>query len=290
MQSVRFAQNKQKMKKLFLSVGLLAAITFIHAQQLVTPQPSPTQVVKQNFGIGSIELNYSRPGVKGRTVFGDLVPYNNVWRTGANNATTLTFSDDVTISGTTVKAGKYGLLSIPGEKEWTVIITKDVNVNQPSLYKKENDVVRVMARPVALPFNVETFTIQFADLTSNSCNLQIIWGQTAVMLPITTNTDAKVMVQIDNIFNKDTKPYFGAASYYYEAGKDLPLAKTWIDKALADPANAKAYYMYLLKARIHEKMGDKAGAKLNAEKTITFAKEAKNADYEKMAADLIKKL
>ena len=277
------------MKSVFLCIAI-AAVMAVNAQPIITPQPSPTQTIKQNFGTGSIEVSYSRPGVKGRTIFGDLVPYGKVWRTGANSATTIQFSDDVTIGGKEIKAGKYGLLTIPAAGEWTVIITKDLNVNSPALYKMENDVVRVMAKPVPMPQKTETFTMQFANITGSVCDLQMLWDNTSVQLPITTNTDAKVMAQIDDIFNKDTKPYYSAASYYYETGKDMAKAREWIDKALADPANSKAYYMYLLKARIHEKMGDKAGAKAASQKTIALATEAKNDDYIKLATDLMKKL
>lgn len=278
------------MKKIFLGTAILAIALCSSAQTITTPQPSTTQTIKQNFSIGSIELSYSRPGIKGRKVFGDLVPFGKVWRTGANNATTLTFSDDVKIGGTEIKAGKYGLLSIPGETEWTLIITKDLNVTSPAAYKQENDVVRVSCKPMQIPQKIESFTILFANIANSSCDLQLLWDNTAVVLPITTNTDAKVMAQIDNIFNKDTKPYFAAAQYYFENGKDLAQAKAWVDKAIADPANAKAYWMTMLKARIHEKMGDKAGAKAMAEKTITLATEGKNDDYIKLATDLIKKL
>ena len=277
------------MKKLLLCIAIASCVA-VSGQTIITPQPSPTQTIKQNFGVGSIELSYSRPGIKGRKIFGDLVPYGKVWRTGANNATTIQFSDDVTIGGKEIKAGKYGLLTIPDAAEWTVIITKDLNVNSPALYKPENDLVRVMAKPVQIPQQIESFTMLFANVTSASCRLQMLWDNTAVELPITTNTDAKVMAQIDDIFNKDSKPYFSAASYYYESGKDMAKAKEWVDKALADPANSKAYYMYLLKARIHEKMGDKAGAKTASQKTIALATEAKNDDYIKMANDLMKKL
>ena len=194
------------------------------------------------------------------------------------------------IGGKEIKAGKYGLLSIPGASEWTLIITKDLTVTSPAAYKQENDVVRVMCTPIQIPQKIENFTIQFANITNTSCDLQIIWDNTVAVLPIKANTDAKVMAQIDNIFNKDNKPYFAAASYYFEAGKDLAKAKEWVDKAIANPANSKAFWMTMLKARIHEKMGDKAGAKAMADKTIALATEAKNDDYIKMATDLKMKL
>ncbi|HMO62811.1 MAG TPA: DUF2911 domain-containing protein [Ferruginibacter sp.] len=276
------------MKKLFTIALAAMSLSQAGAQNLNAPQASPTQTVKQNFSTGSIELSYSRPSKKGRTVFGDLVPFGAIWRTGANNATTLTFSDDVTIGGKEIKAGKYGLLSIPNADKWTLIITKDLNVTGPAAYKAENDVVRIDAAIMQLPFAVETFTIAFADITGNSTNLQIMWDKTLVMLPISTNTEARVMKQIDDIMNKDNKPYFSAAQYYYDNGKDLTKALTWVNKAI--DANKEAFWMHLLKARILAKQGDKAGAKVAANSVIELATKAQNGDYVKMANDLLKTL
>jgi Protein of unknown function (DUF2911) len=273
------------MKKLFLAMSMMVMGAAVNAQALTTPQPSPTQTIKQNFGIGSIELNYSRPGAKGRKVMGDLVPFGKVWRTGANAATTLTFSDDVTIGGKEVKAGKYGLLTIPGAEMWTIIISKDATVNQPANYKQENDVVRLSAVVVAMPFAVENFTINFGDITGSSCNVQMMWEKTYLQFAITTGTDDKVMKQIDNAMNKDNKPYFNAASYYYDNGKDLNQALGWVNTALE--TNKEAFWMYLLKARIHKKLGDKAAAKAAATTCKELAEKAKNDDYAKMATELL---
>jgi hypothetical protein len=273
------------MKKLFLALNMAVLCTAANAQSLTTPQPSPTQTIKQNFGIGSIELNYSRPAAKGRKVMGDLVPFGKVWRTGANAATTLTFSDDVTIGGKEVKAGKYGLLTIPGADAWTIIISKDATVNQPANYKEENDVVRVNAPVMKLPFAVENFTINFGDITGSSCNVQLMWEKTYLQFAITTGTDDKVMKQIDNAMNKDNKPYFSAASYYYDNGKDLNLALGWVNKALE--TNKEAFWMHLLKARIHKKLGDNAAAKTAATACKEYAEKAKNDDYVKMANELL---
>ncbi len=276
------------MKKLLLGASAFLFLTMLNAQSLTTPQPSPTQVIKQNFGVGSVELNYSRPSKKGRKVMGDLVPFGKVWRTGANNATTLTFTDDVTIGGKEIKAGKYGLLTIPEASKWTIIISKDVNVSSPSMYKQENDLVRVEANVVTLPMTIENFTINFSDITGNSCNAGIMWENTYVEFPITINTDATVMKQIDNLMNKDNKPYFTAASYYYDNNKDLKLANTWVDKALE--TNKEAFWMYLLKARIAKKLGDKSAAKIAATATKDLATKAKNDDYVKMANALLSEL
>ncbi|MFM6925113.1 MAG: DUF2911 domain-containing protein [Ferruginibacter sp.] len=273
------------MKKIVLFVCAGLMLSLANAQTLTTPQPSPTQTIKQNFSIGSIELNYSRPGKKGRKIMGDLVPFGKIWRTGANNATTLTFSDDVTIGGTDIKAGKYGLLTIPDATKWTIIITKDVNVSSPAAYKPENDVVRLQADVVKTPFTVENFTINFANITGNSCNVEMMWENTYVQFPITAPTDVKVMKQIDEVMNKDNKPYFSAASYYYDNGKDLNQALAWVNKAIE--SNKEAYWMTMLKARIHLKLGDKAAAKAAATTTVDLATKGKNDDYVKMATDLI---
>jgi hypothetical protein len=273
------------MKKIALFVTAALALTFTKAQQLTTPQPSPTQTIKQNFGVGSVELNYSRPAKKGRKVMGDLVPFGKVWRTGANAATTLTFSEDVTIGGKEIKAGKYGMLTIPDAKKWTIIISKDVTVNQPADYKPENDIVRLDADAVTAPFTIENFTINFADITGSSCNIELMWENTYVHFPVTVGTDTKVMGQIDNLMNKDNKPYFNAASYYYDNGKDLNQALGWVNKALE--TNKEAFWMYMLKARILKKTGDKAGSKAAATMTKDLATKAKNDDYVKMAAELM---
>ncbi|MBK7123559.1 MAG: DUF2911 domain-containing protein [Chitinophagaceae bacterium] len=275
------------MKKIVCIVNALLILSLANAQTLTTPQPSPLQTIKQNFALGSIELSYSRPAKKGRKIMGDLVPFGKVWRTGANAATTITFSEEVTIGGLAVKAGKYGLLTIPDAGKWTVIISKDVNVSSPAAYKPENDVVRVQADVVTTPFTVENFTINFANITGSSCNVEMMWENSYVSFPITAGTDAKVMKQIDNIMNKDNKPYYNAASYY-DNGKDLNQALVWVNKAVE--TNKEAYWMFLLKARIHQKLGDKAASRAAATTCKDLAAKDKNEDYIKMANELIASL
>jgi hypothetical protein len=273
------------MKQILMASAIMLAAVATQAQTLKTPAPSTTQLLKQDFGLGNIELSYSRPSVKGRKIFGDVVPFGKVWRTGANQATTLTFSDEVSIGGVALKPGKYGLLTIPGATEWTFIITKDLNVTSPSAYKPENDVVRVKAAAYPMPMNVETFTVSFDDVTNTSINVAMIWEKTYVSFPITTDVDKKVMAQIDQMMKADTRPYYNAAAYYYDNNKDLAQARVWIDKAIE--GNPDAYWMTLLKARIHNKMGDKAGAKAMAQKTVELATKGKNDDYIKMGNELL---
>ncbi len=262
---------------LFLSAFSLSIAMMANAQTLTTPQPSPTQTIRQNFGLSNVELSYSRPGIKDRKIFGDLVPFGKVWRTGANQATTLTFGEDVIIGDKKVPAGKYGLLTIPEKDQWTVIITKQLDVTSPAAYKQEQDVVRVMAKPVALPFKVETFTIVFDDVKSNSMSLGMIWDQTMVNLPIKVDVDTKIMAQIDNMMNRDNRPYFNAAMYYVDNGKDQAKALAWFDKAIEQ--NPKAFWVYHQRANLLAKMGKKQDAIASANKSIELAKEAKNDDY-----------
>jgi hypothetical protein len=276
------------MKKLLLAALCMGTLLMTEAQQLKTPQPSSTQTLKQEFGLGSIELSYSRPNMKGRKIFGDLVPFDKVWRTGANNATTLTFTDEVTIGGTKVPAGKYGLLSIPSANEWTIIISKQTDVTSPSAYKQDMDVVRVKAKPMSVPFNIETFGISFENIKDNSCELMLAWENTLVLVPVTTDVDGKVMKQIETIMKGDSRPYFAAASYYANNGKDLNQAIVWYDKAIEQ--NPKAFWVYYQKASALAKLGKKNEAIAVSNKSIELAKEAKNDDYvtlnEKLQKDL----
>jgi hypothetical protein len=276
------------MKKVLLAMSLGFAIIQGNAQQIKTPAPSSGQTIKQEFGLSSIELSYSRPGVKGRKIMGDVVPFGKVWRTGANGATTINFSDDVSIGGTKIAAGKYGLLSIPDKDSWTIIITKQLDVTSPAAYKQENDVVRTVVKSYAIPMTVETFTMQFSNVKSGSCDLNLAWENTMLSFPITTEVDGKVMAQIDDAMNKDNHPYFAAASYYFDNGKDLKKAKEWAVKATE--ANPKAFYMFHLLAKIEAKLGEKANAIATANKSIELSKEAKNDDYvalnEKLLATL----
>jgi hypothetical protein len=265
------------MKKLLFSALFVSGMMIAQAQAVKTPSPSTSQTVKQEFGLGSVELSYSRPNMKGRKIFGDLVPYNAVWRTGANSATTLTFTDEVIIGGTKVPAGKYGLLTIPGATEWTIVISKQTDVTSPAAYKQDQDVVRLKANAVAMPFEIETFTIMFSAVKSNSVEVGIMWDKTYVPFTVSADIDTKVMAQIDAAMNKDNKPYFQSAMYYMENGKDLNKANEWLDKAIAQ--NPSAFWIWHQKANCLAKLGKKSDAVTAANKSIELAKAAKNDDY-----------
>jgi hypothetical protein len=275
------------MKKIIL----LAAAVYIFAStdaQLTTPQPSPTANIKQNFALSTIEISYSRPGVKGRKIFGELVPYGKVWRTGANNATTISFGEEVMVGGKKVPKGKYGLLTIPGESEWTIIISKQDTVTSPAQYKQDLDVVRVKAQPATLPFSIETMMINIDNIKSNSCDIGLAWDNVYVSFPVTSDVDGKVMEQIKNSMERDSRPYYGAAFYYIENNKDLNKAVEWLDKAYAQ--NPDGYWILYQKARALKMLGKKADAMTVSNKSMEIAKKDKNDDYVKLNEDLQKTL
>lgn len=266
------------MKKTFTAMAVTCLISGFSYGQLKTPAPSPTQTIQQNFALSSVEVSYSRPGVKGRKVFGDLVPFGKVWRTGANQATTITFGEDVSFGGKAVPAGKYGLLTIPGAKEWTVILSKQLNVTSPAAYKQDMDVVRVTAKVTNLPFSVENFLIGFDEIQAGAMQLNLIWDKTLVNVPVTADVDSKVMAQIDEIMKDDNnKAYFSAATYYLDNGKDLNQAIKWFDKAVEQ--NPDAFYMQYHRARCLAKLGRKQDAIAAAKKSIELSEKAKSDDY-----------
>jgi tetratricopeptide (TPR) repeat protein len=207
---------------------------------------------------------------------------------GANNATTINFADAVTIGGVKVPAGKYGLLTIPDKESWTIIISKQLDVTSPADYKVESDMVRVNLKPMAMKDKIETFTMQFANVKPSTCDLQMMWENTAVSLPISTDVETAVMKQIDNAMNKDNKPYYQAAVYYLENGKDLNQALAWFDKAIELQPNA--YWVYHQRANALAKLGKKDDAKASAQKSIELAKEAKNDDYVRLNEKLLDQL
>lgn len=279
------------LKKLIFCGAAVLVMLAADAQQLKTPAPSPTQTIKQDFALSSVELTYSRPSLKGRKAFGNkslLAPLGELWRTGANAATRIKFNDDVKIGGTDVKAGEYVLYTIPGENEWEIVINKGTSNWGVDGYKKEEDVARAKVKTVRLEAPVETLTMQFANMKANSTDLQIMWDRTSVNLPITTDVESKVMAQINNLMNKDNRPYFQAAMYYMDNGKDINQALTWLDKAIEQ--NPKAFWIHHQKANALAKAGRKADAKAAAQRSIELAKEQKNDDYvrlnEQLLADL----
>lgn len=276
------------MKQIFLSALAITCFAFVSAAQVKMPAPSPTQTIKQDFGIGTIELTYSRPSIKGRKIFGDLVPLNKLWRTGANAATRIFFSEPVEIGGKKIDSGTYVLYTIPGLDTWDVILNKGLDNWGIDGYKETEDVIRFKAEPARMKRKLETFTMDFSDITGESCSLNIMWEKTSLSIPIVTNFKDKVRAQIEAAMKTNKKPYWQAAQFYNEYDKNLPQALDNVTKAIEE--NKEAFWMWIYKARIQKDMGDKAGAMESSKKSMELAAAAKNDDYVKMNKDLQKTL
>ena len=247
---------KLKLKLIIATAAMILTGTTVVNAQLKVPAPSPLQTIKQAFGLSDISIEYSRPSAKGRVIFGDVVPFGKVWRTGANNATKITFGDDVKLEGKDVAAGTYALYTVPNKDNWEILIYKDLTLGgNVADYKKENELIRFTVKPKTISEKKETFTIDLADMTSNSANIELIWENTLVAFNVTTDIDSKIMKNIETNVIGDNRPYFQAATYYYENNKDLAKASEWVDKAIA--SNPKAFWMVMLKAKIQAKQNDK---------------------------------
>lgn len=263
-----------------LSFILLSALltSGVYAQDLKLPALSPTSKLTQEFSTSNIEISYSRPSMRGRKIFGELVAFGNVWRTGANSATKIKFGEDVTVGGQAVKAGEYALYTIPGVAEWEIILNKGVGNWGNAGYDKADDVARFKIAPKALDKNVQTFTINIGHITYSTCNIELTWEKTKITIPVKANNEERLNASIDKAINNPNIPYFQAANYYFETDQNLDKAIVYVDKALE--ANPKAFWMWSLKARIAQKMGKKDDAINAANKAMEVAKgSAFEAEY-----------
>jgi|TARA_R110000737_G_scaffold182215_1_gene205600 hypothetical protein len=272
---------------------IAAALTFSTAAnaQLKTPQPSPTATIQQAVGLTDVEIIYSRPGSKGRTVFGELVPFGEIWRTGANASTKIKVSDDVKIGGQEVPAGQYAIYTIPGAEEWTVIIYKGLENWGAGGYDKTQDVARFTVKPTKLADKYESFTMDFSDFETSGANLNLMWENTKISMPIVTPTDAQVEKQITEMMaGPSANSYYGAARFYLEKDKELAKAEMWIAKAIE--MRPDAFWMIHVQAKILAKQGKKKEAIAAAEKSMKMAKESKDGDFGYVASNekLIKEI
>ena len=280
------------MKKIMMLAAMIGSMTSF--AQIKMPAPSPTQKITQEFGLGSVEVTYSRPSIKGRSLLkenSDLAPLGKLWRTGANAATRIVFSDRVMLGGKLMDTGAYVLYTIPGKEYWEIILNKGLTNSGTTGYKESEDVNRFKVKAEKSGAEVETFTMEFGNILAESCDLQLLWGSTIVKIPMSVNVKDRIRVQVEKALSTETPAasvYQSAATFYYEWDKNLNKALTNINKAIQ--ANAEGYWLYLLQAKIQKDMGDKTSAKASAEKCIEVATTAKNDDYVKQANDLIKKL
>ena len=250
-----------------------------------TPQPSPASKVKQKVGLTDVKVEYSRPGMRGRTVFGDLVPFGKTWRTGANENTKITFSTDVTIGGKNVAAGTYALYTVPNKKSWDFMLYSDSkNWGNPQKWDDAKVVAKVSADVIKMPMKVETFTITFDDVKNKSANLGLIWEDVYVAMPFTVPTDKAVMASIDNVMKGEPNAaaYYAAAVYYKSENKDVNKAVEWIDKAIEMTKEDPKFWYLRQQSLIHAKAGKKETAIAAAKQSLALAEKAGNEGYVKM--------
>lgn len=265
--------------KNLLFIVLVSSTTFA---QINTPAASPSTILTQSLGLTKITVDYSRPSVKGRKIFGDLVPYAKVWRTGANKITSIKFDDEVYVNGAVMKAGSYGLYTIPGKGEWTIIFNRDDKQWGSYGYDIKKDIIRFNVQPIQPQEFTEQMTIDFVEFTPTSTYLSIKWESTEVRFKIEQKVEDKILAEIAE---KTAKPdatsdtYFAAADYYYQKGIKLDEALGWATKVLE---KEKEYWTYQLVARIAAKQNNCAVALPNAEKSMELAKKAGDDAYIKL--------
>jgi len=270
---------------------LLIALLFIGVisanAQIKTPAPSPFSKITQVVGLTDVTLEYSRPAMRGRTIFGDLVPFDKIWRTGANARTKITFSDDVTIEGDTLKKGTYAIFTKPNSESWEVYFYTDyAGGGAPQNWDDSKVALKTTAKAENMLMPIQSFTMSFDDLTENSGVLGLLWENTYVGVKFNVPTDAITTESITSVMSgPSANDYFSAASYYRKSGKDLKQALTWITKATE--MNTNAFWMTREKSLIHAAMGDKKGAVEAAKISLAVAEKAGNADYVKMNKESI---
>lgn len=274
------------MKKTIILTAIIG-LSGIATAQLVTPQPSPLAKIEQKAGLTDITVQYSRPSKKGRVVFGDLVPYDQLWRTGANENTKITTSDVLIFGKDTLKAGTYALFTKPGKESWEVIFYTDFsNWGTPEKFDEKLVAVRIKAKPATLGNVVESFTIGIDNVETSSASLVISWDKTQVAVPFTLATDGKVMANIKKTMaGPSANDYNSSANYYLTSKKDMKQALEWSTKAVS--MRPDAYWMLRTKSLIQAELGDKAGAIESAKAGIPLAEKGENPDYVKMFKDSI---
>ncbi len=272
--------------KYYLLFALISVVTLGQAQ-IKTPASSPFSKSTQTVGLTDIEIEYSRPGVKDRTVFSadGLVPHGKVWRLGANRATKMTFSDDVTINGKELKKGAYAVLATPTAAQWTFHF-HEYGKSSWSGYAEMTPALSVSAKTMPIPMHMETFTIMIGDITTDSALLEFLWDKTYVALDLGVSVEDRVMANIDQVMAGPTaNDYYQAASYYHKEGKDLSKALMWIEKATA--GDEKKYWQVRRKALILADLGKKKEAIAAAEMSKKLADAAGNMEYVKMNTESI---
>lgn len=251
------------------------------------PAPSPTAVIKQDFSTSNIEITYSRPSMRGRKIFGDLIPFGQVWRTGANAATKISFGEDVMLAGQLLKAGTYALYTTPGENSWKVIINKGISNWGVSGFDEKDDVLQFDIPVKKTSEAVQSFTISIDNINGNKCDLVLSWENTKVIIPVFADNNKKISEYLETSISNPKRPYQQAANYYLETNQNLDKAIEYTDKAIAE--NNDAFWLYWLKARIYQKQGKKTEAIAAAQKAADLAASTPYAAEYKRNAESLKK-
>lgn len=277
----------QSLVRCFVVVAVFSLSTDIAFSQLETPQPSPKGKIEQKVGIMNVSVSYSRPSVKERKIFGGLVPFGQEWRTGANEPTTITFSDAVKIEGQNLPAGTYSLYSIPSEQEWAIIFNKKSAGGPPRDVKE--DILSVNVKSLRSQSSVETFTINISDISTNAAFLELAWENTVVKFRMEFDVDTKVMAAInksmENPYAGVAGTYYQSASYYFTTNRDLKVALEWVNKSLE--MNKNPYWVWRLKSQIQAGLKDYKGAITSAEMSKEKAKAAGNDQFVKTNEEAI---
>lgn len=302
----------KKLSKIFLSSLMLSALFIVGCVTTETketakeevkkeektqplrveaPQPSPISTVSQKVGLTDVTVEYSRPGMKGRSIFGDLVPYGKTWRTGANANTKVTFSSDVTIGDGNVAAGTYALYTVPNKDSWDIMLYNDAkNWGTPKEWDDAKVVAKVRANVTKMPMKIETFTITVDDITNKSAVLGLLWEDVYVGLPFTTPTDKGVMASIEKVMasNPNDRAYYDAAVYFKSENKDVAQAMAWIDKAVEMTKEEPKFWYLRQQSLIHAMAGKKETAIAAAKQSLELAEKAGNEGYVKMNKESLK--
>lgn len=270
------------MKKIILF--LFIALTFNVADaQINTPQPSPAATLMQKVGLADVKIEYSRPSAKGRKIFGTTLPYGQMWRTGANSSTKITVSEDVTVAGNKLPKGTYAIFTIPTEKDWTVMFSKNLNRggNGDKDYKAEEDAIKFTVPAQKVMPAVESLTFNIGDLKDNSANIELLWENTKIAFPIVTDVDTKVMADIKRVMEGPSgNDMYAAAVYYLNSGKDLNQAYTWMNKSIEK--GGEKFWTLRQKSLIEAGLGKYKEAVVTATKSKEMAAKDGNTEYVKM--------
>lgn len=258
-----------------LSLALIFIFSFIaFGQQVKTPRPSPDAAVTQMVGVTEVKIDYSSPGVKGRKIWGELVPFGEIWRTGANEVTSITFSDPVKVNGNDLPSGTYGIHTVPGESEWEFIFSKDTKVDGSSNFDKEKEVLRVKAKPEEHHF-MERMTFLFTDVTDNSANVNLMWDKLKVSFKVETSTQELFLSNARQQLS--WSPTFQAAQYCLNSNTNLEEALRWAE---ASCLINEVYWNTRVKAQLQNKLGMKDEAIATMEKAVALGGKMESAPFD----------